>query len=186
MKLVLYNDYRPGAVTDRGVVDLSPALAAVGDLTAAEVMPALIAHFDYLRDEIDEQAETGEAVPLASVQLRAPNPRPRKLLCAVANYLEFGRRPRPPIDWFFKSPESVIGPEETVVLPPHAASIFHHEAELAAVIKDSCRNVPASEAMQHIFGYTCFIDVSRATWAARSPPSSASPLTTSARWGRAS
>ncbi|MCX6020764.1 MAG: fumarylacetoacetate hydrolase family protein [Chloroflexi bacterium] len=160
MKLVLFDNYRPGALTPGGVVDLSPAMAPLGDLPPGEVMPALVAHFEYFELEIADLLDSAPRLPLDGLSLRAPNPRPGKLLCCVGNYREFGHRAPEPIDWFYKSPESVIGPGDTVVLPPHPATIFHHEAELAVVIGKRCRNVSASEAMDAVFGYTCFIDVS--------------------------
>lgn len=36
-----------------------------------------------------------------------------------------------------------------------------HEAELAIIIKDRIKNVPASEAMEHVLGFTCFNDISQ-------------------------
>ena len=36
-----------------------------------------------------------------------------------------------------------------------------YEAELAIIIKDECKNVPADQAYSHIFGYTCMNDVSQ-------------------------
>ena len=42
-----------------------------------------------------------------------------------------------------------------------AAPRIDHEAELAFIVKDRCRNVPESEALSHVLGYTCFNDVSQ-------------------------
>jgi 2-keto-4-pentenoate hydratase/2-oxohepta-3-ene-1,7-dioic acid hydratase in catechol pathway len=64
------------------------------------------------------------------------------------------------LDIFFKSPEGIIGDGDTVELPPHQASIFHHEAEIAVVIGRTARDVSEAEAMDHVFGYTAFNDVS--------------------------
>ncbi|MBI2887741.1 MAG: fumarylacetoacetate hydrolase family protein [Chloroflexi bacterium] len=160
MKLVTYDDFKPGLLVGDRVVDITPALGGLGPLDWDEAIPAIIANYQKLQPELERLSRSGGDVPLASVRLRAPNPRPAKILCAVANYLELGARPKPPIDFFFKSPEGVIGDSDTVVLPRAEASIFHHEAELAVVIGKECRKVSAAQAMDYVFGYTAFIDVS--------------------------
>jgi 2-keto-4-pentenoate hydratase/2-oxohepta-3-ene-1,7-dioic acid hydratase in catechol pathway len=61
---------------------------------------------------------------------------------------------------FLKSYAALLGSGGTVELPPVPATIFHHEAELAVVIGRRAHRVPAAEAMDYVFGYTPFIDVS--------------------------
>src|ERR671933_2487974 len=57
-----------------------------------------------------------------------------------------------------KSPNAVIGPGDTMLLPDVAATIFEGEAELAVVIAKRATAVPADQAMDYVFGYTNFID----------------------------
>ena len=67
----------------------------------------------------------------------------------------------PDIDAFLKSSDCVIGDGETIYLDPDcAATVFHHEAELGVVIAKEARGVKATGAMDYVFGYTGFIDVS--------------------------
>ena len=161
MRLVTFgDDFRPGLVVDGKVVDVSPALRDFARTPPEERMLDLIAHFAALRPDLERLAASGSGVPLESARLRAPVPRPGKIVAAVGNFRENDQRPVQPIDWFFKSPESVIGPGDTVVLPPHPARIFHHEAELGVVIGRSCRDVAEDQAMDVVFGYTAFVDVS--------------------------
>jgi len=40
------------------------------------------------------------------------------------------------------------------------AAVFHHEAELAVIVGSRAKAVSPEEAMQHVFGYTCFLDLS--------------------------
>ena len=61
---------------------------------------------------------------------------------------------------FLKAQDSVIGPGGTVVLPDVDANIFHHEAELVIVFGRSGKDVKQADAMDHIFGYMCGVDVS--------------------------
>ncbi len=161
MRLVTFGDeFEPGVLLDRRVVGLGPLLDRFGGSAPEERMLDAIAHFDELRPAIERLAGSGPGAELTSLRLRAPLPRPGKVLAAVGNFREHGHRDPQPIDWFFKSPESICGPGDTVVLPPHPARIFHHEAELGVVIGTRARDVPAAQAMACVFGYTAFIDVS--------------------------
>ncbi|MER3420078.1 MAG: hypothetical protein C4290_05935 [Chloroflexota bacterium] len=78
----------------------------------------------------------------------------------IGNYKEGVEAPVQPLDMFLKSSDAVIGPDDTVELPPVPATIFHHEAELAVVLGRQTKWVAVERAMAHVFGYTCFIDVS--------------------------
>jgi 2-keto-4-pentenoate hydratase/2-oxohepta-3-ene-1,7-dioic acid hydratase in catechol pathway len=102
----------------------------------------------------------GGGVPLTEVRLRAPLPRPGKILCAIGNYSEGVRGVVLPLGMFLKASNSVLDPYGTVVLPKKQAKVFHHEAELCVVIGKTARDVSRAEAMEHVFGYTCMMDIS--------------------------
>jgi len=76
-----------------------------------------------------------------------------------------GEVPEEPI-LFAKTPNVLIGPEEPIMLPAFSDRYgfenprIDYEAELAFIVKDRCKNVSAAEAYEHIYGYTCFNDVS--------------------------
>ena len=77
----------------------------------------------------------------------------------AVNYMEDGTLPEPaPINAFMKSPSSIIGDGDTMVLPDMAASVFEGEAEFAIVIGKKASHVKAKDAMKYVFGYTNFID----------------------------
>jgi len=77
----------------------------------------------------------------------------------AVNYMEDGTRSAPaPINAFQKTANAICGPGDTMVLPDAPATIFEGEAELALVIGKRASNVKAADAMDYIFGYTCFID----------------------------
>jgi 2-keto-4-pentenoate hydratase/2-oxohepta-3-ene-1,7-dioic acid hydratase in catechol pathway len=77
----------------------------------------------------------------------------------AVNYMENGTLKQPaPLNAFHKAPTAIIGPGDTMVLPDVPATIFEGEAELAVVIGKRAVNVPASRAMDHIFGYINFTD----------------------------
>jgi 2-keto-4-pentenoate hydratase/2-oxohepta-3-ene-1,7-dioic acid hydratase in catechol pathway len=157
MKIVLYDDYKVGLLTDGGVVDVSAVVPA--GATPQLTVEGLIADFPSLKAALERELERGARVPLGSVKLRAPVPRPGKIVCMGGNFGEFvGRKG---VLWgFLKSPEAVLDPGGTVVLSREDANIFHHEAELVAVIGRTASAVSKDGALAHIFGYTCGCDVS--------------------------
>jgi 2-keto-4-pentenoate hydratase/2-oxohepta-3-ene-1,7-dioic acid hydratase in catechol pathway len=177
MKLVLFEDAghsepTPGLWTERGVVDISGAVER--GYTAQLTMQGIIDGFDRLRPALEKLAAEGSAVPLGTVRLRAPLPRPGKILCCIANYWEHAQREARPLNMFLKNPEAVVGPGDTIVLPEFTEPwIFMHEAELALVIKGPAKKVSQANWKSAVFGYTCLIDVSargegRRTWKAGS------------------
>ena len=112
----------------------------------------------------EEHKVTNHVHKLSEVKLMAPCV-PSKILAIGLNYSSHlhGREgPKEPMV-FYKTPTSVIGPEETIVRPKDTARL-DAEGELVVVIKDRCRNVPESEAMRHVLGYTCGNDVSARDW----------------------
>lgn len=59
---------------------------------------------------------------------------------------------------FLKAPSSLVGDGGIVRLPYHDRR-FDQEGELAAVIGRTTRNVTAADALEHLFGYTCLLDM---------------------------
>ena len=159
MRLVTFNDYTPGLLRDGHVVDLSPALGEIAGMAWDERVPALIAGFDRLRPAIDRLASQ-DGAPTGQVRLRSPNPRPRKLLCELGDFNPELAEPKPPTDFALKSPESVVGPNESIVLPNVGTDLFRARGGIALVIGRPCRNVSPEDALSYVFGYTGFIDVS--------------------------
>jgi 2-keto-4-pentenoate hydratase/2-oxohepta-3-ene-1,7-dioic acid hydratase in catechol pathway len=177
MKLVLFekaggSEPTPGLLTERGVVDIAGAVAK--SYTPQLTMQGIIDGFDRLRPALERLAASGEATPLERVRLRAPLPRPGKILCCIANYWEHAQREARPLNMFLKNPEAVVGPGDTIVLPEFTEPwIFMHEAELALVIKGPAKKVAQKDWRTAVFGYTGLIDVSargegRRTWKAGS------------------
>ncbi len=68
---------------------------------------------------------------------------------------------------FPKTPNVLIAPGEAIVIPKFLQEYnfdnprVDHEAELAFIVKDRCKNVSVEKAMDHIFGFTCINDVSQ-------------------------
>ena len=177
MKLVLFEtsenvEPSPGLLTDRGVVSIADIVER--GHTPQQTMQRLIDTFDGAQPALKRTLAEGDALPLGSVRLRAPLPRPGKILCCIANYWEHAQREARPLNMFLKNPEAVVGPNDTIVLPEFTEPwIFMHEAELALVIKGPVKKVTQANWQSAVFGYTCLIDVSargegRRTWKAGS------------------
>ena len=112
---------------------------------------------------------SGERVPLEEARLLAPT-RPSKVLAIGLNYRSHlaptaaqarpePERPEP----FIKTPSSVIGPGEPIVLPPGAGRV-DEEGEVVAVIGRRGRDIPEERAEDYILGYTCGNDISAREW----------------------
>jgi 2-keto-4-pentenoate hydratase/2-oxohepta-3-ene-1,7-dioic acid hydratase in catechol pathway len=159
MRLVLTPDDRLGVERDGRMIDVSAAFEDIRYRTAVDRMPRVLATFAERRGRVEELAAQGALESMPALQ--APVPRPPKLIAAFGNYREGSDRERQTQDMFLESPDSVLGPGGTVVLPNHPADIFHHEAELALVVGQRAKDLPADErALEALVGYTCAIDVS--------------------------
>lgn len=122
-------------------------------------------------DLFGDHEQTGADLTLDSVSLLAPV-RPWKILAAAVNYqshvpsgssvTKSDEAPQVP-QLFLKPASSVIGADETIVLPDGAPRV-DAEGELVAVIGRRCKDVSESEALDYVFGYTCGNDVSGRHW----------------------
>ncbi len=59
---------------------------------------------------------------------------------------------------FLKPSTAVIGPEDKIIYPESSQRV-DYEGELGVVIKKRTRQVSREKALSHVFGYTCFNDV---------------------------
>ena len=161
MKIGFYNEFLPCIVKENGVVDISDAVSQYEISSPQHYMERIITNFDSLRGKLADLEKTGTVIPMDSVKLCPPLPRPGKILCGNGNYMEGVQiTPTRPLKSFFKSPEAIIGPGATVVLPTFLPVIFNHEAELGVVIGKEGHNLSESEALSIVFGYTTAVDVS--------------------------
>ena len=159
MKLAFFDDYKLGVVKGDSIVDVSSAVRDIPHLGPHDLINGLIAKFGEYRKRLEDAAASGSGKPLSGVKLQAPLPKPGNIVCMAVNYMENGTRKEPaPINAFHKSPNSVIGDGDTMVLPDVPATIFEGEAEVALIIGKKASGVSAGQAMSYIFGYTNFID----------------------------
>ncbi len=162
MRLVLYGEeFRLGLLSGDRVIDASSVTDAIPHNTPQQMISKLIGGFDNYRSALEDILAKGGGVPVSDLRLRAPVPRPARLVCMAGNYMENGTLEKAnPLSAFNKSSSSIIGDSDTVILPDFDPRIFEHEAELAIVIGKKAERISEEEAYEYIFGYTNFIDVS--------------------------
>ena len=159
MKLVFFDDFKLGVIKDSQVVDVRAAVSGITHSSPQDLINKIIADFDKYRGDIQTAADSGAGVSVDQVRLRSPMPKPSNIVCMAVNYMEDGTRSEPaPINAFHKSPNSVIGNGDTMVLPDAPATIFEGEAEMALIIGKHASKVKPENAYEHIFGYMGFID----------------------------
>jgi len=160
MKLLFFDDFKFGAVKGADqVVDLTDAVKDIAAGSPQDLLRGVIANWASLKPKLEAAVASGQGKPLSSVRIRPPVPKPSNVDCMAVNYMENGTRAAPaPIDTFHKSPLSIIGNGDTMVLPDVPATIFEGEAELAMVFSKGGQDIPESDAMGYIFGWLNFID----------------------------
>ncbi|MBV8169776.1 MAG: fumarylacetoacetate hydrolase family protein [Alphaproteobacteria bacterium] len=159
MKLMFFDDFKLGVLKGDQVVDVSAAVRDVPHTAPHNLINGVIERWADCKGRIEKAAADGKGVPVSSVKIRPPLPRPGNIDCMAVNYMEDGTRSEPaPINAFHKASSAVIGHGDTMILPDVPATIFEGEAEIAVVIGKRCHNVSEAEAMKYVFGYVNFID----------------------------
>jgi 2-keto-4-pentenoate hydratase/2-oxohepta-3-ene-1,7-dioic acid hydratase in catechol pathway len=109
------------------------------------------------------KASSAELLPLSSVHLLAPVPRPPKILCVGLNYRDHAVEAKMEIPAvpaiFIKLSTAVVGPDEPIVVPAFITKP-DYEAEFAVVIGKGGSRIPRDRWQEHVFGYTILNDVS--------------------------
>ena len=109
-----------------------------------------------------------EGKAVSKVKLLAPLARPGKLICIAGNFQKHieeggGKRVNKDIivpKLFIKPSSAVIGPGESVTLPPVAENSTDWELELAVVIGKRGRDIPYERALDYVAGYSVINDIS--------------------------
>ncbi|MDP6559081.1 MAG: fumarylacetoacetate hydrolase family protein [Candidatus Binatia bacterium] len=162
MKILRFDNDKIGILREGGnVLDVSDVVSHRDQKGPQRVIEEVITNFEDCRGEIERIAGREEGIPLGSVRLLAPIPRPSKCLGAFLNYVDMGRtRDMLPLEFFYMDP-ALLGPGGTIELVeiPEITE-FQPEAELAFVMGKTAKNVSVDEAMDHVFGYVPFFDIS--------------------------
>jgi 2-keto-4-pentenoate hydratase/2-oxohepta-3-ene-1,7-dioic acid hydratase in catechol pathway len=160
---------RLGLVDGDQVIDLNAAQPQV----PTDLRAALKAGVDLTAAARAAQASSAARMPLASLKFAPTIPEPGKIICLGLNYFDHakeGGRDKPEYPWFFyRGASSLIAHGENGLVP-EVSSKFDYEAEMALVIgKRVPRHTSEADALQYVFGYTCFNDMSVRDFQKRTP-----------------
>jgi 5-oxopent-3-ene-1,2,5-tricarboxylate decarboxylase / 2-hydroxyhepta-2,4-diene-1,7-dioate isomerase len=107
-------------------------------------------------DGDDLVAGDGRRVPASDAVHLAPVT-PSKIICVHLNYrsrVEEFMATLPPAPTYFQKPVSALNAHGGAVVRPERCRWLNYEGEIAIVIGRTCRNISATEAGDHIAGYT--------------------------------
>jgi 2-keto-4-pentenoate hydratase/2-oxohepta-3-ene-1,7-dioic acid hydratase in catechol pathway len=160
--------FHKGSETGLGVVDGDSVvdLAAVGSAGVPGDMLALIAGGAAVQALVKAavaKAPASARLAVAGVKPALPIARPPKFVCVGLNYAEHAKEgghaiPTYP-SFFLRVDTSLIAAGAPVVLPK-CSNQLDYECELTIVIGKGGRHIPEARALDHVFGYTLFNDVS--------------------------
>ncbi len=93
----------------------------------------------------------------------------RRIYCIGRNYAaharEMGSDPTREPPFFFQKPTDAVQYVATGTVADHPypslTKNYHYEAELVAAIGKGGRNIPVAKALEHIYGYTLGLDMTR-------------------------
>ena len=108
----------------------------------------------------------GATIPVAGSDMVFPV---RRIYCIGRNYrahsIEMGSNPDREPPFFFQKPTDAIQNVSPGVVADHPypslTKNYHYEVELVAAIGRGGRNIPAASALDHVWGYTLGLDMTR-------------------------
>jgi 2-keto-4-pentenoate hydratase/2-oxohepta-3-ene-1,7-dioic acid hydratase in catechol pathway len=158
MRLASYiADGKPafGVVRDDGVITMNELFGA----RALDLKEALAGNL--LPQMREAAANARPDRKLADIKFLPVIPNPNVIACAGINYRshasETGREiPKQP-SMFLRLTNTLIGHGGEMIRPTVSTN-FDFEGELAVVIGRGGRHIPKERALEHVAGYTCFVD----------------------------
>jgi acylpyruvate hydrolase len=164
MKLMMFEKGKGaalGLVEGETVIDLGGADASLPKDLAGLIAagPAALASVKAAAGKAPASAKQ----MLGTVKAALPIARPDKFICVGLNYALHAKEGGHPIptypSFFLRVPTSLTAPGASV-LRPKASIQLDYECELTIVIGKGGRRIPEAQALDHVFGYTLFNDVS--------------------------
>jgi len=170
VKIASFNRGRIGVVVDDELVDVTHLQPHAAGAWPPIGMIAFIAAFPTLTTKLERAIQSGERIPLSRAHLEAPVGWPNKVVAYPANYHAHVEEMKTGTGlistfkadgqgFFLKANSSLSGPCDPIRLPAVSGREIHHECELAIVIGEGGRQIPASQALRHVFGYSCLLDM---------------------------
>ncbi len=173
-KLHLYRNVRKMRIARLGQLNKEKPAVVISD-TEAVFVDDLISDFNRVELENGALEKLTKAdlssrpkVTIADYRIGSPVARPTKVICVGLNYAKHAKEtgmaaPAEPVI-FMKAPDTVIGPNDEIVVPPNSLKT-DYEVELCVVIgKNALYLKSPDEASDYILGYTISQDVSERHW----------------------
>jgi 2-keto-4-pentenoate hydratase/2-oxohepta-3-ene-1,7-dioic acid hydratase in catechol pathway len=173
MKLASIKPKDIALVKNDSLIPMGETLARESALPKGCSMLDVIVNYANVNDLLESYAARITATKLNPKMLKAPIEKPSKIWAAAANY----KRGTGGLDdargrgaagtataeqllerIFLKPPSCICGPEDNIIIPNGADTIFP-ELELCVVIGKETRNISKERAYEAIFGYTILLDV---------------------------
>jgi len=163
MQVFQFNGGRIGVTQGAHSYDLTEALQVNPQAWPPVQMVQFIARFNDLMPGLLDDPKT-QRIDLAQVRLDVPISWPNKVLAFPVNYRAgglggSGGQASELSGFFLKANSSLSGPNDAIVLPNLPGREVHHECELGIVIGKGGRHISRANALSHIFGYACLIDM---------------------------
>lgn len=162
------NQDRLGVVTESDVIDLQQALP---DLSS-DLRTNLRNGVDMVAAAKAAIQSTALRMSLASLTLSPLLPEPGKIICLGLNYFDHakeGGRDKPEYPWFFmRTATSLLAPNAKA-LRPKVSVRFDYEAEVAVIIGKTVKHATLDNALDAVFGYSCFNDISVRDYQKKTP-----------------
>ena len=164
------------AIIDNTIIGLVEAASRLGRPLPATDLYALIAAGEQAQQATQELAQEALQQNVAcqgydSKLLQTPlGKAQRNIFCIGKNYADHAAEiaakvdaesdlPKHPIV-FTKATNTLIGPNDVIPLHAGVTEKIDYEGELAIVIGKRASNISADDAWQHVFGFSCYNDVS--------------------------
>ena len=166
--------FRSGGEDEIGIVKGEDVLSISRTMPRlASNMLDLIARWEKVEGEVRQLAEgKGDTLALSKVTLRAPIPRPGKILALGLNYAdhiaETGAARPTDQTWFCKHTTAVNAPFAPIQIPK-ASHMIDYEVEMVTVIGKGGKHISNADARNRVFGYCVGNDVSTRDWQKRTP-----------------
>jgi len=148
-----------GCVTRSGVIDFDRRWPGTW-----RDLKALIADGRAAWPQIPDDADADYSAE--TVALLPPLPNPDKIICVAVNYVagddRDAARPDHPL-LFLRLAASQVAHGGPLVIPVESDRL-DYEGELAVIIGEGGRRIPATEAFRHVAGYSCYNDGSVRDW----------------------
>lgn len=108
-------------------------------------------------------AAPAPSLPIVGADDRVPV---QRVFCVGRNYEEHAREMGQQVDrekpfYFTKSNEHVVTENGATIPYASATTNYHYEFELAVVIGKAGFRIPVADALSHVFGYACGLDMTR-------------------------